>query len=82
MKDDSLQLAHILEALERILSYAGGGEAAFREVGNRTHTSLEALGILSSSPPPASCFQSSPIVPSQANALQTTLLRDAGWLGP
>jgi hypothetical protein len=80
VKGDSLQVAHILEALERILSYAGGGEAAFREVGNRTHTSLEALGILSSSPPPA--FQSSPIVPSQANALQTTLLRDAGWLGP
>jgi uncharacterized protein with HEPN domain len=31
VKDDSLYLAHILEAVERILSYAEEGEAAFRE---------------------------------------------------
>jgi uncharacterized protein with HEPN domain len=31
VKDDSLYLAHILDAVERILSYAGEGEAAFRK---------------------------------------------------
>jgi uncharacterized protein with HEPN domain len=31
VKDDSLYLAHILEAVDRILSYAGEGEAAFRK---------------------------------------------------
>jgi hypothetical protein len=58
-------------------SYCGAGG------GNRTHTSLEALGILSSSPRPASCFRSSRIVlySHNSNALAELGPGDAGRSG-